>query len=607
MKTVKAVMFAILGAISLIANLSVCSQAYSATLADEDISYDKSFVLDITANNLTYASAVATYNDGTPAAATFTDGRISTGNIRIASLTGLTTGYASNTITILSTSSLSGAMIALPGYVFKQNIDWRVGATTSETAVSLSAALAKIPWLTVTVNAAVITITAKVPGSYYNLVPVSSKNTNITVASAYMTGGYDNVVVTINGVELMLGRDWFVGATTTTAATNLAAAINANASLSPLITATAGSGPTAGIIQLVSNASGASKNFSLNSSYSAALVMSGTAMTGGLNAAFTNGSKNIAIASHGFNTALPVLYTKDTNAVDPLVDQTTYYAIVVDANNIELATTSARAVLGLGVSIATTGTTGHSYTLTPTPIAGSANSSFKWQVSSNNVNWSDMAVASVTISDYGTLPLSTSWDLDTSKRYVRLSIVAPTAGALDMNVVVTGLPLSEFARTAGDSFTGRVNFVNAPIVMTGTSGTITSAASITAASFVGPVTGNVAATTMNVSGAGNVAGQLTWGAAPTRSTATATGNITIPGTMTATNATAGTFNVVGSGTILPGNATSAQIKALAPGQANGAMIFNSTINAMCYSSSTAVGSWILSKVSTAAASVSCYQ
>jgi hypothetical protein len=298
-----------------------------------------------------------------------------------------------------------------------------------------------------------------------------------------MSGGQDNAVLTINGISLRHNLDWYVGATSATAATSIAAAINGNTALAALMTATANS-PSAGIVALASDATGASKNFSLYSSAPDDLVLSGTAMTGGADPAYSIGSGNIRIPSHGFNLGLPVLYTEDTEAILPLVDQTTYYVIPVDANNIKLAERSTDAVAGVFITMTSSAAPSHTYTLSPLSIGGT--SSFKWEVSTNNVNWSDMAVASVTISDYGTLPLTTSWDLDTSKDYVRLSLISPTAGALNLSVLVNGQPLSEFARTAGDTFTGRVNFLNAPIVMTGASGTITSAAAITS---TGKITG----------------------------------------------------------------------------------------------------------------------
>lgn len=596
------------------------ASAYSAYLVnDPKISIDSSYVLDVEANNLTYATAVAEYDDGTPAAKTFTDGQISTGNITVADLAALTTAYASNTITVLSTSNLANAQIALPGYTFKQTIDWRVGSSTSATAASIATALAKIPWLTVTRDYAVITITAKVPGAYYNTIPVSSNHASITVATPYMAGGQDNAVLTINGIELRHNLNWYVGATSATAATSIAAAINGNTALAALLTATANS-PSDGIVALASDATGASKNFSLYSSAPDDLVLSGAVMTGGADPAYSIGSGNIRIPSHGFNLALPVLYTEDTEAILPLVDQTTYYVIPVDSNNIKLAERSTDAVAGVFITMTSSAAPSHTYTLSPLEISG--NSSFKWEVSTDNVNWSDMAVASVTISDYGTLPLSTSWDLDTSKDYIRLSLLAPDSGALNLSVLVDGLPLSEFARTSGDTFTGRVNMLNAPLIMTGASGYLTSASTITAVQFAGPLVGNVtgsqsggsvSATTLSASGAGYVAGEFTMGAAATKSTMTATGSLTMPGTLSASAVTAGgtvtaaTVNVSGSGQVLLGNATAAELATLVPGQANGALIFNSTDQTICQSTAAVAGSWALPRgPAKDSAFVSCY-
>ena len=62
--------------------------------------------------------------------------------------------------------------------------------------------------------------------------------------------------------------------------------------------------------------------------------------------------------------------------------------------------------------------------------------------------------------------------------------------------------------------------------------------------------------------------------------------------------TAAAVNVSGSGQVLLGNATSTEIKALAPGQAKGAMILNSTTGLLCISTATVAGSWV--KVSDAA-------
>lgn len=58
-------------------------------------------------------------------------------------------------------------------------------------------------------------------------------------------------------------------------------------------------------------------------------------------------------------------------------------------------------------------------------------------------------------------------------------------------------------------------------------------------------------------------------------------------------ATVTTLNVSGSGQVLLGNATSAALGALAPGQAKGALILNSNTGNLCMSTATAVGSWVI--------------
>ena len=491
-KVISVVLFAVLGAFSLIANTS----AYTGDLANEAISYNKAFILDVTGNNITYATAHATNTDATPVVKSFADGGLSSGSITIGTVSKLAAAAATDTITVVTLTGISGAGVSvgpvsgLPAYVFIEGRDWRKGSSTTTAALSLATAMtAKIPGLTFTPSGAIISISAPKTGTYYNSVPVHSNSATITVASAYLAGGQDDAVVTINGVVLKQGAAWSIGANPTAASTSLANAINANASLSPLITATANS-PTAGITALVSDAPGAAKNFALTSSIPTYLTLSGDTMTGGSASAYTTGSALITIPAHRFNVGLPVTYADGAANLTPLVNGVVYYVSVVDANTIKLATTSARAVLGLGVTITATPAPIKTYTLTPTALAGT--SSFKWETSNDALSWSDMSVASVTISDYGTLPLVTSWSFgNVGFHYLRLNVVAPTGGALGMKMTVNGVPYSEFARTAGDSFTGTVTHVNSPIVLTGSLGTITSASSISSLSSV--VTGTGAA------------------------------------------------------------------------------------------------------------------
>lgn len=98
----------------------------------------------------------------------------------------------------------------------------------------------------------------------------------------------------------------------------------------------------------------------------------------------------------------------------------------------------------------------------------------------------------------------------------------------------------------------------------------------------------VSGATLTISAAGDIAGQFTWGAAGTKSTGTVTGALSIPGALTTT-----TVNISGSGQLLMGNATSAQLALLAPGQAKGAMLINSDTGNLVMSTGTGVGAWVL--------------
>ena len=102
--------------------------------------------------------------------------------------------------------------------------------------------------------------------------------------------------------------------------------------------------------------------------------------------------------------------------------------------------------------------------------------------------------------------------------------------------------------------------------------------------ILGALTGN----TLAMTGAGDIAGQFTWGTAGTKSTGTVTGGLSIAGTLTTI-----AVNISGSGQLLMGNATSAALAALAPGQAKGALLINSTTGNLVMSTGTAVGAWVL--------------
>ena len=126
--------------------------------------------------------------------------------------------------------------------------------------------------------------------------------------------------------------------------------------------------------------------------------------------------------------------------------------------------------------------------------------------------------------------------------------------------------------------------------------------------------GAISAQSLSASGAMSMAslavsGASHFGAANTVSTVTAAGDISAGHNLSAANSisaggsvTAAAVNISGSGQLLLGNATSAGIAAMVPGQAAGALIFNSTLGALCQSTGTAVGAFVYST----ATATACY-
>jgi hypothetical protein len=119
------------------------------------------------------------------------------------------------------------------------------------------------------------------------------------------------------------------------------------------------------------------------------------------------------------------------------VTGTTYYVGVVDANDVALATTAARASQGLYVTLASssTQTAAKSYNLAPLAFsAGSAG--FSWEVSNDRQTWVPLtSVSSVTYTapgasvwSFGALPFS----------YLGANLTAPTAGALNLTINANG-------------------------------------------------------------------------------------------------------------------------------------------------------------------------
>jgi hypothetical protein len=411
------------------------------------LAYNQTYTLQMSLCGGSAVSATASYSSATFHSKTFGDGSTSSGSITFAdgTLTQLSSAAATNSLTVLSTAASHGLQVifSLPGgrnYQLREGINWRVQASTDATALNLAEAIQTVvPGIDVDTETAsetgVINMTTQSGGALFNQIAVISSNADgVAPGAKSFSGGQDNAVVAINGVNLRAGRDWQVGSSASDTATNLAAAINADPSLSLWVTAT----PTSGAVGLVSKRVGTVAKFALASSAPAAAVLSGAHMTGSTNSSYALNSPRIAIANHGFTLALPVLYTRGSSPViGGLTSGTTYYAIPVDANTVELATTSARAQAGqyLTLTSSSTQSTAHSYTLAPLAITGTPG--FKWQGSNDGATYFDLSVASVTMNSYTTPPTTTSWDFGAyNYQYLRLNATAPTTGGIFLQTYV---------------------------------------------------------------------------------------------------------------------------------------------------------------------------
>ncbi len=359
--------------------------------------------------------------------------------------------FASSSPTVISTATilfsgghtapLQNSYLTFNGQKLIQGQGWSVQDTSSGTATSLATLLNLMPGISASASGSVVYATATTGGSAANSITMTSTQPSfMTVANPTFTGGVDNAYITINGTSLVQGTAWTRVATTTGTAKAISDAINASPTLSAIVTSLWTT--NASSFTITADSVGTLGNYTTVGS-PAAIAPGNATLTGGANSAFTVGSPVIVIASHGYTTGVPLLLTGSTVPA-PLVTATTYYAIAVDANDIELALTSTGAVAGTYITLTSSSTTGpHTTTLTPLAITGTA--SFKWQASNDCVTYQDftttaggVSVSSVTFGSPYTA-FVTNWDFGpVNFQCIRAAVVGPTTGAVNLQIRVNG-------------------------------------------------------------------------------------------------------------------------------------------------------------------------
>lgn len=372
-------------------------------------------------------------------------------------------GLNGNLITIISTPSASltpsatfytggaapsllNAVITFNGDAQQNGYNWSdVSGTSTGTAASIAAWLSEYGVIAATQSGSVVYATATVANSASNAFTLTSNNANLVVNSATFVGGQDSATVTINGFVLTAGSQnangFAVGATTAATAINLSSAIVNNANIKLIVRSTeTGNGFTAGVVYSTSIVIGGAANYIITTSTPALLASNGK-FFGGSDSSTTINSAVIRSPAHGYTTGLQVGISTGTGVrLIPLNTGTTYYVVVVDSNNFALATSLANAVAGSTITItsSSTLTTAPTYTLRPVAVGGTP--SWKWQVSNNGTDWTDLSTPAVySVSTFVFPSTSTVVDFgDVDYQQLRMNVTAPTSGGLGLKVPITG-------------------------------------------------------------------------------------------------------------------------------------------------------------------------
>jgi hypothetical protein len=389
----------------------------------------------INVEDMTRFSMQVTYATTTPSASSFTDGALSSATITVTDYDALDGRPSTSTLTLndgKNTAAIDLAVITINGKTYTEGTDWDRLDTSTMTMNSLATALNAHWEYSATASSNVITLTAYTSGTAANSWTLQS-STYAAITTVTWSNGQAHGWLMLNSVTLTEGTDFDAETSSDTTAGNIADAINADATLSTIVTSTS---PTArpGIVEIVAASNGVNR-YPITVSNTSHLTPDYPRMENGSSTDIDLTNDTIEESSHGFATGLPVLFAVGAGAAPTgLTDGTTYYAILYDDDNYQLSDTSTGAVAGLDIDI--TAVTG-SGTFTATPISFSAGSmGWKWQGSNDGSNWSDLDVTSVTYTTDGT----DLWNFtDYAYKYIRLNYTGPTYGGIQLDAVLFGL------------------------------------------------------------------------------------------------------------------------------------------------------------------------
>jgi hypothetical protein len=419
---------------------------YNGYLVNQTVTANQNFTLNLNttpnASGITHISAQAVYSTAAVPTSTFNDGTASTGTITISTPLNLIGVKSTATVTVVSNVLNNLTDININGTKIYNGQSWFVGNTSSNTAVSIAQAVnqqtAFVGFTASTTSANVVTITCPTTGTNCGGDLITVHTSSLTTSGTF-SGGNGNAVLTVNGVPLTQGNQWTANSSASTTALSLANAINASSSLSAIIVSTAPAGSS--VIYATSTATGSGTNYAWSSSNTGSMTLSNSGLFGGTKSAYQINSGTINIPNHGLSTGYGVVFsTPSGTGITPLVNGTTYYVIVVDANDIELATSLANATAGTFITLTSLSTSGpHTFTLTPQAYSGTASMAWYGSVDCIAGDYNPINVSSLTITAPTTASQATLWDFGRiNYTCLQLQVIAPTQGGLKLAVKVNG-------------------------------------------------------------------------------------------------------------------------------------------------------------------------
>ena len=434
MKRLMALMALLLG----LASSASAVSSDQATLSNKRAAY--AYTQDVRVEDYSNFSIQVDLADAAPATVSFVGGAKSSDNVTVSSYDGLIGRKSSATITIMSgqNEALAGTILTVNGFPYVTGTHWTVGYTSTATAAALAAALDAHWQYSATASSNVVTLEAADIGTAGNSFTLTTSDAAKLAKTAW-SAGQENGYINIGGTTLTHGTDFTAVTSSHTTANAIAVAINANAALSALISvssATEATSPlTAGIIQLISKENGYNP-LVVSVSNTSHLLPDYPRFQGGKNSDVDFVDNTITEAAHNLPVGLGVVYSTGSNlAITGLTFGTTYYVVPVDANSFKLSDTAAHAYAG--TNIADLSAAGDAtFVLAPQPLSSAATDGITYLGSNDGTTFYSVTQSSVPYDAASTGALTPF--VDFTGRYLRLSFVAPTRGALNVNAIING-------------------------------------------------------------------------------------------------------------------------------------------------------------------------